>query len=181
MTNEDGAGNGDRRRATALRARAPRTAAMTAAEVQAYVEAEFPQVVEEMGLLKVEEADAQHAKVRLPIGRKHLRPGGTVSGPTQFFLADVAAFIAVLVVIGPIGLSVTTSATINFLRKPDPADLIAETRILKRGKRLVVVDCIIRSDGAADPVAHAVLTYSIPEPHVSVNSRTTEIGQDNVA
>ncbi len=181
MKNEDGVGHGDLRRSVASRAKAPRAAAMTAAEVQAYVEAEFPQVVEEMGLLQVEEADAEHARVRLPIGRKHLRPGGTVSGPTQFFLADVAAFIAVLVVIGPIGLSVTTSATINFLRKPDPADLIAETRILKRGKRLVVVDCIIRSDGAAEPVAHAVLTYSIPEPHVSVKPRAVESGSENAA
>jgi acyl-coenzyme A thioesterase PaaI-like protein len=166
MTKETGAGEGARAK-TGARAKAPRVAAMTAAEVQAYVEAEFPQVIEEMGALTVEEADAEHARVRLPIGRKHLRPGGTVSGPTQFFLADVAAFIAVLVVIGPIGLSVTTSATINFLRKPEPSDLVAETRILKRGKRLVVVDCIIRSDGVAEPVAHAVLTYSIPEPHVS--------------
>lgn len=163
-----------RRRASAARPKAPRVAAMTAAEVQAYVEAEFPQVIEEMGALVVEEADAWHARIRLPISRRHLRPGGTVSGPTQFFLADVAAFIAVLVVIGPIGLSVTTSATINFLRKPDPADLIAETRILKRGKRLVVVDCILRSEGVMEPVAHAVLTYSIPEPHVSARRPAAE-------
>ncbi len=146
--------------------RAPRVAAMTAAEVQAFIRAEFPQVIEEMGELTVEEADASHARVRLAVGRRHLRPGGTVSGPTQFFLADVAAFIAVLVAIGPVGLAVTTSANINFLRKPEPADLVAETRILKRGKRLVVVDCIIHSDGIADAVAHAVLTYSIPDTHV---------------
>lgn len=145
------------------KARSARPAAMTAAEVQAFIEAEFPQVIEEMGELTVEEADAAHARVRLAIGRRHLRPGGTVSGPTQFFLADVAAFIAVLVAIGPVGLAVTTSANINFLRKPEPADLVAETRVLKRGKRLVVVDCIIHSDGVAEPVAHAVLTYSIPD------------------
>lgn len=159
----------DHRERTAAKARA---AAMTAAEVQAFIAAEFPQVIEEAGELTVEAADARHARVRLAVGRRHLRPGGTVSGPTQFFLADVAAFIAVLAAIGPVGLAVTTSANINFLRKPEPADLVAETRILKRGKRLVVVDCIIHSDGGADPVAHAVLTYSIPDAPVQPTKRS---------
>jgi len=136
-------------------------AAMTVEEVSAFIAAEFPQIGE-VGRLTIEEADARHARVRLAAEDRHLRPGGTVSGPTQFFLADVAAFIAVLVAIGPVGLAVTTSANINFLKKPAPADLLAETRLLKRGKRLVVVDCLIRSEGDDDPVAHAVLTYSIP-------------------
>lgn len=138
-------------------------AAMTVEEVRAFIAKEFPQVASSVGIITIEDADARHARVRLGIDQRHLRPGGTVSGPTQFFLADVAAFIAVLVAIGPVGLAVTTSANINFLRKPEPADLLAETRILKRGKRLVVVDCLILSDGFADPVAHAVLTYSIPK------------------
>lgn len=141
-----------------------RAAAMTVEEVSAFLAREFPQVSEGMGALTVEAADARHARVRLGVDTRHLRPGGTVSGPVQFYLADVAAFIAVLVAIGPVGLAVTTSANINFLRKPEPADLIAETRILKRGKRLVVVDCLILSEGVDDPVAHAVLTYSIPQP-----------------
>ncbi len=137
------------------------TAAMTVEEVSAYIAAEFPQVGG-VGRLIVEAADARHARVRLAAEERHLRPGGTVSGPTQFFLADVAAFIAVLVAIGPVGHAVTTSANINFLKKPAPTDLVAETRLLKRGKRLVVVDCLIRSDGDDAPVAHAVLTYSVP-------------------
>lgn len=136
---------------------------MSATEVAAFIAREFPQVADGVGKLTIEEADGRHARVRLGVDGRHLRPGGTVSGPTQFYLADVAAFIAVLVAIGPIGLAVTTSANINFLRKPSPADLVAETRILKRGKRLVVVDCLIFSDGEAEPVAHAVLTYSIPK------------------
>jgi uncharacterized protein (TIGR00369 family) len=137
-------------------------AAMTVEQVSAYIDAEFSQI-SEVGQVFVEEADARHARVRLRVDDRHLRPGGTISGPTQFFLADVAAFIAVLVAIGPVGLAVTTSANINFLKKPAPADLVAETRVLKRGKRLVVVDCLILSQGESDPVAHAVLTYSIPQ------------------
>lgn len=136
---------------------------MTVEAVSAYIASEFPQLSDGLGGLTIEAADARHVRVRLGVDTRHLRPGGTVSGPTQFFLADVAAFIAVLVAIGPVGLAVTTSANINFLKKPLPADLIAETRILKRGKRLVVVDCLILSEGDDAPVAHAVLTYSIPQ------------------
>lgn len=137
-------------------------AVMTAEEISAFLATEFPQVTEGVGRLTVEEADARHARVRLAVDPRHLRPGGTVSGPTQFALADVSAYVAVLTGIGPVALAVTTSANINFLKKPAPADLIAETRVLKHGKRLVVVDCLIFSDGDPEPVAHAVLTYAIP-------------------
>lgn len=142
---------------------ATRPAAMTVEDLDVFLAREFPQILDEVGRVSVEAADGATVRVRLAVDDRHLRPGGTVSGPTQFFLADVAAFIGVLAAIGPVGLAVTTSATINFLKKPAPADLVAETRILKHGKRLIVVDCILHSDGDADPVAHAVLTYSIPQ------------------
>ncbi len=140
-----------------------KVAALTAEEVSAFLAREFPQLVDEIGGLSVVETSADHAVVRLEIANRHLRPGGTVSGPTQFFLADVAAFVAVLAAVGPVALAVTTSATINFLKKPSTSDLIATVYLLKRGKRLVVVDCTLHSDGDEEPVAHAVLTYSIPQ------------------
>jgi acyl-coenzyme A thioesterase PaaI-like protein len=39
---------------------------------------------------------------------------------------------------------------------------LADARLLKRGKRLVVGEVTIRSDGEGDPVAHVTSTYSIP-------------------
>ncbi|MNT73550.1 hypothetical protein D3C72_2122700 [compost metagenome] len=59
-------------------------------------------------------------------------------------------------------LAVTTNLNINFLRKPPPADIIAEGRILKLGQRLAVGEVLLYSDGAAEPVAHVSGTYSIP-------------------
>ena len=59
-------------------------------------------------------------------------------------------------------LAVTTNLNINFLRKPAPAALIAECRLIKLGKRLAVGDVAIRSEGEEDMVAHATSTYSIP-------------------
>ena len=70
---------------------------------------------------------------------------------------------AVLATIGPKALAVTTNCSIDFLRKPPVGtDLLGHARILKLGRQLVVGDVLIRSDGQAEPLARASLTYSIP-------------------
>jgi uncharacterized protein (TIGR00369 family) len=91
-----------------------------------------------------------------------LRPGGTVSGPAMFTLADCAYYMATLALIGREALTVTTNAAIDFMRKPGPGDLLAEARVLKLGRTLSVGDVLIFSEGVAEPVARASLTYSIP-------------------
>jgi uncharacterized protein (TIGR00369 family) len=57
---------------------------------------------------------------------------------------------------------VTTNLSINFLKRPAQKDLLAETRLIKLGKRLAVADIAIRSEGEDELVAHATSTYSIP-------------------
>jgi len=97
------------------------------------------------------------------VGERHLRPGGTVSGPSIFALADVSVYLAVLAMIGPQGLAVTTNCSIDFMRKPAArTDLIAECRLLKLGRVLAVGEVLVFSEGMTQPVARASLTYSIP-------------------
>ena len=102
------------------------------------------------------------AVLRLPFDKSMLRPGGTVSGPTMMALANTTMYAVMLSAIGVVKLAVTTSFNINFLHRPKPADLNAEGRILKLGKRLAVVEVTMHSDGHDAPVAHATGTYSIP-------------------
>ena len=102
------------------------------------------------------------ARVRMPAGADHVRPGGTISGPAQMALADFTFYAALLGAIGEVPLAVTTSLNINFLRKPEPGELVAECRLLKLGKRLAVGDVSLYSEGLDAPVAHATATYSIP-------------------
>ena len=102
------------------------------------------------------------AKMRIPFNEGMLRPGGTVSGPTMMMLADAVMYAVVLSAIGKVPLAVTTSFNINFLNRPRPADLIADGKTLKIGRRLAVVEVSIYSEGQDDPVAHATGTYSIP-------------------
>jgi uncharacterized protein (TIGR00369 family) len=114
--------------------------------------------------LRVEEIEYGRAVARMPFRRELIRPGGTVAGPALMGLADFVMYAVVLSQVGPVELAVTTSLHINFLRKPGEADVLAEGRSLKLGKRLVVMDVMLRSEGAAEPVAHATGTYSIPPP-----------------
>ncbi len=147
--------------------------AMTADELQAYLVAEFPQAFGPGRAHSVVRVEAAGVGVRLVAGIEHLRPGDTVSGPAMMGLADIAAYAAILAALGPVPLAVTTNFSINFLRKPEAGELVADARLMKRGKRLCVVEIALRAPHAApaDPYAvtgaeelcaHAVTTYSIP-------------------
>lgn len=133
---------------------------MTADELQAFVGEVFPQVKDDF---VIEELADMRVKVRMRIGEQHLRPGGTVSGPSMFALADVSVYLAVMAMIGPKALAVTTNSSLDFMRKPaSGVDLIGECRLLKLGKVLAVGDVLLFSEGMAQPVARASMTYSIP-------------------
>lgn len=133
---------------------------MTKAELQEFLRESFPQVADDF---VVEQLADHRITVRMAIADRHLRPGGTVSGPTMFSLADVSVYLAVLAMIGPQALAVTTNASIDFMRKPVAGkDLVAECELLKLGRVLAVGDVRIYSDGTPDPVARVSLTYSIP-------------------
>lgn len=133
---------------------------MDRAALTAFLADQFGQVAQDFALGAV---DDDRLTLRLIVQGRHLRPGGTVSGPAIFALADVAVYLAILARIGPVALAVTTSASVDFLRKPAAGvDLLAEARILKLGRVLAVGDVLIRSEGGTDAVARASLTYSIP-------------------
>ena len=132
---------------------------LSAAEIMAYLDDVFPQMAGRFG---IEALEPMHLRCRMMVGTADLRPGGTVSGPAMFTLADCAFYMATLAMIGKQALTVTTSCTINFMRKPGATDLWAEARILKLGRSLSVGDVLIFSDGGEAPVAQASLTYAIP-------------------
>ena len=130
----------------------------TREEIVTFLEAEFPQ-----SPVVVESVDSRSCRIRGVVDESDLRPGGTVSGPSMMALADNALYIATLGAVGIVPLAVTTSLNINFLRKPSAGcDLVAECKLVKVGRVLVVGDVLIYSDGQEEPVAHATGTYSIP-------------------
>jgi uncharacterized protein (TIGR00369 family) len=138
--------------------------ALSHAELENFLRTEFPQAFDGLSGMSVEDIWYGGARLRQACRKEFIRPGGTISGPTMMALADVAMYIAVLAAIGPVPLAVTTSLTINFLRRPAAADLVAEAELMKLGKRLAVGQVEIRSGSEAEMVAHATSTYSIPRP-----------------
>jgi uncharacterized protein (TIGR00369 family) len=137
--------------------------AMNADEIGKLLHEVFPQGFYEGCGLILERVEYGEIRIRRVFQENFLRPGGTISGPTMMELADFAMYVAVFSAVGPQPLAVTTNLTINFLRKPARADLLADARLMKVGKRLAVGEVILTSEGSNEPVAHVTATYSIPK------------------
>lgn len=135
---------------------------MTIGELGDFLRAGLPYMFHNTSIV-IERADGKSCRIREAYHERMLRPGDTVSGPTLMALADLAMFAVLLSAIGPVDLAVTTNLNINFLNKaPAGADLIAEAKLLKLGKRLAVGEVVLSSAASPDPVAHVTSTYSIP-------------------
>ncbi len=134
----------------------------SAAEIQAIVRAGVPLA----GAWNVEVLAAAGgcALVRLPFREDLLRPGNTVSGPALMGLADVAMWAALLGVTGGRDESVTSSMTVNFLRPVAPRAVLAEARIVKRGKRMIFGEVLMRPEDSDDIAVHVTTTWAIIVP-----------------
>src|SRR5258708_4370715 len=130
----------------------------TKSEIADFLARAFPQ-----NKCVVEAAARNTATITHRVGTDELRPGGTVSGPVLMTVADVALYVAVLATIGIVPLAVTTSLTINFLRKPSAGKpIVGVCKLIKVGRTLVVGEVALYSRGNEEMVAHAEGTYSIP-------------------
>ena len=136
---------------------------MTTQDVAAFLDRDFPEANYHGKTYEVLEITTRGGRIRLFEHERHIRPGGTMSGPAMMALADVAAYLILMGNIGPVALAVTTNLNINFVRKPEPGDLIADGEIIKLGRSLAVFDIRIRSDGSDALVAQASVTYAIPK------------------
>jgi uncharacterized protein (TIGR00369 family) len=135
---------------------------MTAGEVNDLLAQVFPQLNGQHRFYEATDVFPGGCTVRLNANESHLRPGGTVSGPALFALADVGGYVCVLSHAGRNALSVTTNLNINFVRKAEAGPIDGHCRILKLGKSLMVFDIDIVSGPDRQTIAHATGTYSIP-------------------
>jgi len=89
-----------------------------------------------------------------------LRPGGLISGPTQFSLADTALWCLTFTVLGLAPMAVTSELTISFLRPATGGDLLARADLLRAGKSKITGTVRLWVDGAPDKlVSHVVGSY----------------------
>jgi len=139
---------------------------LDAAGVTAFIESVWPGALDVVDVVEVGE---RTARVRLRYQDRMLRPGGTVSGPSLMALADTAMWVAVLGMVGPVAMTVTTHLDIDFFRFVGPHDVVADARLLKLGSRLAVGDVLMTADGSTEPCARASVTYSIPPDAASAS------------
>ncbi len=137
---------------------------LTAKDVQAFICTGVP-MAEDIGFT-IEEAGSGYVRARIPFNERMVRPGGTLSGPTQMALADAAMYAAILATLGKVEMAVTSNLSINFLQKPKPMDLIAEATVLKMGRRLAFCEVRLLSGEPGEEllVAHVTGSYALPGP-----------------
>ena len=135
---------------------------LSADEVNELMNAAYPQLNGGEQLYVATEVFPGGCTVRLNADQRHIRPGGTVSGPSLFTLADIGGYVCVLSHAGPDALSVTVNLNINFMRKAEAGAIDCHCRILKLGRNLMVFDVDMVAGPDRQTVAHATGTYSIP-------------------
>lgn len=139
----------------------------TKEEIIEFMISEFPQAS-----IEIVDVGGQASRVRLDVNESHLRPGGTVSGPTIMAVADVALYVAIFGEIGITPLAVTTNLNINFMRKPVAhSAIVGVCKMLKVGKVLAVGEVSIYSEGNDEVVAHVTGTYSIPPNNLNAEKK----------
>lgn len=137
-----------------------RTSVWPPAEIERFLSREMPHCISGPPGHKVEMAENDGALVRLVFDPCVLRPGDTISGAWMMSLADLAGYVALLGALGDkAATAVTTNFAMNFLRKPSPGDLLAEVRMIRRGRRLAVMEIDITGPEGQTLLARGNATY----------------------
>lgn len=130
--------------------------------MEAFLRREYPHAGFKDGRLVLADYVRGHCRVLLPLDERNIRPGPSVSGPAMMLLADIAAWIALLSVIGPVPLAVTSSLNATFIRPAGLAELACDCRTLRVGRRLAVMLAEVKRSSDGIEVAHMTVTYAIP-------------------
>jgi uncharacterized protein (TIGR00369 family) len=133
---------------------------LTADQLNDFLGRAFPGANRGPGLV----AEVEPGRVRciMPFSPLSLRPGGVISGPTMMSMADTAAYALVLAHIGEVPMAVTTSLTMHFLRGAKPGELVAESHLLRLGRRIATMDVRLWTESPDRLVAQATVAYAIP-------------------
>ena len=136
---------------------------LTVDAVDRLIDEHFPGVHAAGRFITIESVADRAASCRMKPSPQSVRPGGTISGPAMFALADFTVYVAL---IGTLGVSaipaVTSNLNINFLLRPALADIVATARIIRLGRRLAYAEVQLNSDGNPEMIAHATSSYALP-------------------
>lgn len=132
--------------------------ALTPRQVEEFVAETYPAAAD----FRCDALGAGYAVARWPHDPALLRPGGLISGPTQFACADLALWFLSFTVLGLAAMAVTSDLHIVFLRPARGGDLLARAELLRAGKTRITGRVVAWVDGAPErPVSHATGAYAL--------------------
>lgn len=137
------------------------TPSLTPSEINDFVAVQYPAA---SGRYRSVEIGEGYAVARWAHDPALDRPGGLISGPTQFTLCDTVLWHLSFTVVGLRAMAVTSDLHITFLRPARGGDLLARAELIRAGRSRITGDVIVWVDGERDrPVAHAVGSYALLE------------------
>jgi acyl-coenzyme A thioesterase PaaI-like protein len=126
----------------------------------------------------VETVSADRVRVRMPFRPQYM--GGDVwqdsgervfSGPKVMGFADTAMYACMHAALGEDVIAVMSNLVITFMRPAKARDLIAEARLIRRGRSLAYLEAYLYSDGSAEPIAHATSSFAYRFPGIAAAER----------
>jgi uncharacterized protein (TIGR00369 family) len=134
--------------------------ALTPQAINEFAAAEYPAT--RSGGFSCDEVGEGFAVARWRHDAALLRPGGLISGPTQFTAADLALWFLSFTVFGLVAMAVTSDIHIAFLRPARGGDLLARAELLRAGRRRITGRVMSWVDGRPDqPVSHVTGAYAL--------------------
>ena len=103
-------------------------------------------------------AERGSATFALEVREELTRMGGILHGGAVTSLLDTAAAFAVHTLLEPGGRTVTVDMTVHFLRPAREGRLLARAKVLRRGRRVLVLS-VDAEDSAGTLIATATTTY----------------------
>ncbi|WXG41186.1 MAG: PaaI family thioesterase [Candidatus Freyarchaeum deiterrae] len=100
-----------------------------------------------------------YAKLRIPWRKELLQVQGLIHGGVLATLCDSAVGVALLTSLDPEDITVTIELNVNYLLPVRAGEIVAEGRILHRGRRTALGDVEVMNEG--NIVCHSSATYMI--------------------
>lgn len=101
-----------------------------------------------LDFMKIELTDSKegYARFKMPVRPEYLQGAKAVQGGLLVALADECIAHAMMTVMSPEEGLTTVELKSNFLAGVSSGDLIADATVFKKGKSLIIGDCIVKDD-----------------------------------
>ncbi len=142
---------------------------MNAAELETLLRRELSPVDHHGEIIEV--IGDVHLKMRLPVlpnyMSKDMPPGSgqmMLSAPIMMGLADTAMYAAIHAFYGAAAIGEIVNFNISFMRVAGAKDIVAEVKLLRKGRKLAFLETFLVAAGDTEACAHVTATYSVWQP-----------------